>query len=133
MNKVFACFVVIVVAGLGVLVYALSQIEKVPDQEVVIKDIVRLLFDENDSYTYWTQADGSNEGIKETIRLPFKTRTIFDVPAGKKMLIVFRGHKLDRTSWSISYAEIHLRGPEDINGGAWDHGKYGKGRTVVIE
>ena len=34
--------------------------------------------------------------------------------------------------WKCCWMIIHAN-PSNINGGGWDHGKFGKGQTVVIE
>jgi len=31
------------------------------------------------------------------------------------------------------YAAIHIHGAEDIQGGGWDHGKFGRGQTIIVE
>ncbi|MEK9151799.1 MAG: hypothetical protein AAB692_00360 [Patescibacteria group bacterium] len=39
-----------------------------------------------------------------------------------------------RVTSSCHYtAEIHVHAPADINGGGWNHGKFGSGQTTVVE
>ena len=57
-----------------------------------------------------------------------------DVSKNQKMwarLVKNKSHKNDRDG-EFYYLEIHVRSVTDIEGGGWDHGKFGSGSTHVI-
>lgn len=65
----------------------------------------------------------------------YPTRYIIkaDVPEGKPMHLKWKGDKYYFNS-DIYYTEveIHIHSAKNIEGGAWNRGKFGSGRTVVI-
>ena len=53
-----------------------------------------------------------------------------DVPAGKMMWV--RRVRLNDMDSHVEL-EIHIHSTADIQGGGWNHGKFGSGQTVVID
>ena len=59
-------------------------------------------------------------------------KIITDVSADKKMWVLTRGYYAGRDP-VYEYVEIHIHAAKDVNGGGWNHGKFGSGQTNVIE
>jgi len=61
-----------------------------------------------------------------------------DVPADQKMWVLVRALQWNSRprSADMHYCyglEFHIHSVQDINGGGWDHGKFGRGMTTPIE
>ena len=61
-------------------------------------------------------------------------KIIYDVPKGKLLYIKHsRPSSRCGNAIEVTFLEIHAHSPEDIGGGGWDHGKFGSGKTNVVQ
>ncbi len=60
-------------------------------------------------------------------------KIIADVPEGEPIWGLINRGKTPRGDVHYLGGEIHVHSGRDINGGGWDHGKYGSGQTVPVE
>jgi len=65
------------------------------------------------------------------LRADRKIHIIADVPSQDPCWVYFEREKTMKQSWEKIW--IHVHSPQDIQGGGWNHGKFGKGQTVIIE
>jgi hypothetical protein len=105
-----------------------------PDHEVVIRDVVQVNWHEQTRYTFWVQKAGSSEIDRITIDFNDEPRRLADVPPFEKNWVKYTAHYVRGMNGAIcNKGEIHLHNVKDIQGGGWDHGKFGRGTTSVIE
>lgn len=103
-----------------------------PDEE--IRDVVRVFMHEPNHFSVLVRANGAKEGTFIDLHWISSTQYFFDVPAGQPMWV----EKKDITQYpngsaTIGRIALHLHSPQDINGAGWDHGKFGRGSTQVVE
>lgn len=106
-------------------------------EEVRINNVVRVFWHENTRYSVQVREPGSVE-IK-TIRISpqymcseNQLRLLADVPPEKSMWIRY----VINQNWDsdcLKLLEIHIHSEKDIEGGGWNHGKFGRGQTSVIK
>lgn len=60
-------------------------------------------------------------------------RIIADVPEGESIWALLNRAKTPRGVIHYFGGEIHVHSGKDINGGGWNHGKFGRGQTVSVE
>lgn len=60
-------------------------------------------------------------------------KIIADVPEGEPIWGLLNRAKTPRGRIDYLGGEIHVHSGQDINGGGWNHGKYGSGQTVPVE
>ncbi len=113
-------------------------IDKTTYEDETITDIVRVFWHEQRHYSFYIQKEGSQEiNIKEidVVYNYDKSVKIFsDVPAGNKMWAKIKESR-GRTGFNYYtvYLEIHLHSVKDVEGGGWNHGKFGSGQTQVVQ
>ena len=56
----------------------------------------------------------------------------YDVPKNERMYVKYRKEWKDGGS-NYKYLYIHIHEMKDIEGGGWNHGKFGTGRTQLVE
>lgn len=56
-----------------------------------------------------------------------------DVPSGQPMWIEYRTGDPGKNSAFDQLLTIHVHSVGDINGAGWNHGKFGRGETTVLE
>ena len=114
-------------------------------EEKRIENVVRVFWHEKTAYSVHIQKPGSKE--LEVISLPdnmclkagsthlIKPQLIKDVEANKQRWVRYLKNPYDVRSGSycLEALEIHIYSEKDIEGGEWDHGKFGKGQTQVIQ
>lgn len=95
--------------------------------------VVRIFMHEKNHYTFYIQEPAK----KEVQILSFMTvysslpKIFTDVPAGELSWIrVGAPFENSRYRWSL---DIHIHSVSEINGGGWNHGKFGSGQTTVLE
>lgn len=118
--------------------YAIANIAE-PDLTVhkeEIKNISRIFMHENCKYTFFI-SDGNLETMK-TFHIHHggtsNVRIVRDVESDKPMWAVLEYHdKWNRGDKDYFKAEFHIRTVDDINGAGWNHGKFGRGTTNVLE
>jgi len=105
-----------------------------------INNVVRVFWHEHDRYSVLVERSDS---VYSTVSLPVNTcgskkdavLIIADVPAHEKMWVsakIRHGSDLHANP-CIEELKIHVHSLKDVEGGAWNHGKFGSGRTSVIE
>ncbi len=105
-----------------------------------INNVVRVFWHEHDRYSVLVER---SEGVYSIVSLPANVCVhngamvliIADVPAREKMWVsakIKRGASND-VNPCIKKMEIHVHSPKDVEGAAWNHGKFGSGQTSVIE
>lgn len=111
-----------------------------PRENVVIENVVRVLYHEYNRYTFFTQPGGINSEIfKKTVDFgqynneDEKIHILPDVEAGRKNWVRYGFYISGSGSWTLIDAEIHIHSEKDIEGGGWNHGKFGSGATSVID
>jgi hypothetical protein len=109
-----------------------------PDKEVIIKDVVRIFYHEEDKYTFMIQEEGSQEIISLTVYFRFyssnkRLHIITDVEPCQKMWVKYTSYYSRNLGEVTKNAEIHIHSSQDISGGGWDHGKFGSGTTSVLQ
>lgn len=107
----------------------LGEVEK-------INNVVRILMHEPHKYTIMYR-NGSNKEIESRIIMSHNIRLFEDVLVDQDKWVSFApivqrgGHTSDYEN--SRQVEIHIHSAEDIKGGEWDHGKFGKGQTLVVQ
>ncbi len=106
-----------------------------------VDDVVRVFWHERGRYSFHIQKDSSSE-IEVYPADSGTIKIIADVPTDQKMWMYVRGYS--DGGWSCTgyngehhgrcygVFEIHVHSEQDIEGGGWNHGKFGSGNTVVI-
>lgn len=101
-----------------------------------IYNVVRILMHESHKYTIMYRGESDKE-IKSKIIMSSDIRLFEDVPDDQDNWVAFtpivqRG--MNTSDFVNSrQVEIHIHSAENIKGGEWNHGKFGKGQTVVIQ
>jgi len=107
------------------------------DEEVRVDNVVRVFWHEGTLYSFHVREPNSVE-----IKLVFThytmcvnqrtyTNILADVPLGNPMWVYYIiNHNWDRSCLKV--LEIHIHSEKDIEGGGWNHGKFGRGQTSVI-
>ena len=100
-------------------------------------EIVRAFMHETDNYTFLVNGR-ADELVLRSVRVVARNEThIFrDVPANEPMWVKY--FEADEVCSNIHYCrashlEIHLHSEEDLNTSGWDHGKFGRGETTILE
>jgi hypothetical protein len=96
-----------------------------------IENVTRIFMHETNNFTFFVEKPGSSE-IEEIHISYARNKKLTDVPANKPMWV-----DVYKSSTSCGdegyYLEIHIHRVEDINPAGWNHGKFGKGQTTVVE
>lgn len=117
------------VASIVCLIFCGCMSEKVFTDEKV-ENVTRIFMHERGHYTFFSENPDSPEIIINTVGT-FPEKIFKDVPKDKPMWYRYRMY---RRNGEMHYEfEIHIRSVKDIEGAGWDHGKFGKGQTTVIE
>ncbi|MDO8600308.1 MAG: hypothetical protein Q7R73_01645 [bacterium] len=98
-----------------------------------IENVVRIFMHEPGHYTFFIK----NE--KTPGELEIKT-----IGVDRNLVKIFTDLLPSKNPWVRHYTgcspypswgclEIHIRNPQDVQGGGWNHGKFGRGTTVVVE
>lgn len=102
------------------------------DEKEHIQYVDRVFMGEPNDYTFIiTHEDKSNTVWR--VKSHFMHVEIFnDVPSHERMYVKYK--KVWKQGEAIyQYIYIHIHDLKDVEGGGWDHGKFGQGRTQVIE
>jgi hypothetical protein len=110
-----------IIAAIAILASGCAQKYNIKKQD----NILRVFMHEPNDYSImYKQIDEL-----KTIRIG-RARVMADVPEGKPMWAKWL--EADDSHHNKCEAEIHIHSPKDIDGGAWNHGKRGRGQTVVL-
>lgn len=105
-------------------------------REFRVDNVVRVFWHEDTRYSVHVQQGSANEIEVQTYLVSCQERIVrifTDVPAGSKMWLAGRHYSNWINGACFSYLEIHVHSTQDIEGGGWDHGKFGRGQTTVVE
>lgn len=106
-----------------------------------IENVERIFWHEGDKYSVLVKND---DNTYKTVRFPnYQCGSIrdgdgviivADVPGDQKMWVSTVVQEEDNIRpYCFERLTIHIHSPHDIDGGGWDHGKFGRGQTSVIE
>jgi len=96
-------------------------------QHYKVNNIVRVFMHDPGKYSLMVREDGQLKS------LPFHGHSNYfyvyeDVPSGEPMWA-----DVDKTSNGVKTITLHVHDEKDIQGGGWDHGKFGSGQTQVFK
>jgi len=109
--------------------------EQKPLVTTTVKNIERVLMHEPGEYTFfYTNPQDPKELLSFRVESIRKLKIFQDVSSEEKswLTIVSRGG-CEYSCYGVESLEIHLHFAEEINGAGWNHGKFGRGQTTVIE
>ena len=100
-----------------------------------IVNVERIYWHEGCKYSFTVPTEGSlgfhNESVPGLCTSD-DVSIIPDVPVGEKMWVYYV-NTFSLGDRFLNKMEIHVHTLADINGGGWNHGKFGHGQTTVIE
>ena len=67
-----------------------------------------------------------------TLHYPHPVKIFYDVPPDMSMYYKTEKYCSGGSEF-YRYLYIHIHSTKDLNGGGWDHGKFGHGQTSVLE
>ena len=119
------CFIFVLLAFFGSMIFLtyLSERERVPlPPTITYKPVVRVFLHERGHASFFV-----NEAheIKHIDHGNCGVQFISDVPKDEPMWALYD----TRTRETF----IHIHDVKEVNGGAWNHGKFGQGTTNVVE
>ena len=96
-------------------------------------NVERILMHERGKYTFFIRNDETQEFKILTVQLPNKKEKVFtDVPKNESCWIRVGAPWDNNNRFSLSL-EIHVHNAKEIDGAGWYHGKFGQGKTTVVE
>ncbi|MDP3792528.1 MAG: hypothetical protein Q8Q89_02245 [bacterium] len=121
--------------------------ENTNPESTVVSGITRILMHETNSFTFLVErADTHKVG---QLRIYASKTTLFsDLKEDEPIRVEYRCRSSSRNEyyqcksipadfsiWSTHPAEltIHLHSTKEVDGGGWNHGKFGQGSTTVIQ
>jgi hypothetical protein len=116
---VVACFIVTIV-------FMFKSCQCDPYSETIKFNVQKVFMNESTRFTFLV-----DDSLKEVNLLHGDVKIYFDIKSDAPMYIVYHQECIGGTL-SINYLEMHLHSKDDLNGGGWDHGKFGRGQTNVI-
>jgi hypothetical protein len=132
MSKYRSSFIAALVAVLfiGICLFCLSSCDNGPKQEK-IENVVRIFMHEPGHYSLMIQLSGSISATMRTVNLSgCEPKFIMDAPKDGEMWVYIEYPRLENDNRGI--ADFHIHSENDIDGGGWNHGKFGSGQTQVI-
>lgn len=97
-----------------------------------IENIQRVFYHEHSRYTLMVVDPETKQATMRTFN---NVVLFFDVSDGEPMWALYKvtDASWDITTWIPIYQlKIHMTSPSAVEGGAWNHGKFGSGSTEVI-
>jgi len=99
-----------------------------------VKNVERVLMHEPENYTFfYTNPKAPNELLPLRIPAVIKVNFFQDVPAEENSWLTFTSYGECLSICHAGLLELHLHSAQEINGAGWDHGKFGRGQTIVVE
>jgi len=99
-----------------------------------VKNVERVLMHEPGNYTFfYTNPKAPNELLPLRIPAVIKVNFFQDVPAEENSWLTFTSYGECLSICHAGLLELHLHSAQEINGTGWDHGKFGRGQTIVVE
>lgn len=90
-----------------------------------ISGVIRVYMNEPKRYTYFTR----NKSEPQILRMKYLPEIFYDAPKESDLWIDYRCTKTKSGNLTSCHYAIHLHSIKELQGGAWDHGKRGKGHT----
>ncbi|MEK7584580.1 MAG: hypothetical protein AAB490_05020 [Patescibacteria group bacterium] len=98
-----------------------------------IENVQRVFYHERSRYTIMTMDPTTKKAAMRTFYSDVSL--FFDVENGQPMWALHEtvDYTHDFNQWiPVTQTEIHMTSPSAVEGGAWNHGKFGSGSTEVI-
>lgn len=104
-----------------------------------IDDVARVFWHEGHRYSILVE---TGDNTYRTVSLPHypcawgtgAVSVVSDVPTNEKMWVELRVERGSNFSADcFEKIAIHVHSPKEVEGGGWNHGKFGTGTTSVIE
>lgn len=92
----------------------------------------KVFMNENTRYTFITIENGEAIVREKSTHYPRRIHLYTDVPKGERMYIEYY-EKCSGGTKMLQRLDIHIHNLDEIQGGGWNHGKFGRGETQVIE
>lgn len=126
--------IVMVAAG----IYITDKAEYTHSEDMRLHGVSRVLMHEPGRYTILVEVP-ENKKVNEyyfsrgsTCQKNFP-EIFHDVPTDQAMWIQYRKWTNGRDQTCTELVAIHVHSGAEINGGGWNHGKFGRGQTTVVE
>ena len=106
------------------------------DEERRIGNVVQVFMHEPNRYTIVVQDQSSHSVQMETFAVETRdgVKILTDVPSSERMwAFVRREYRFGMFGFVTVLLELHIHAPQNLEGGGWDHGKHGRGRTNVLQ
>jgi len=111
--------------------------ESTKPYEQKIENIERIFMHEPGRYSIFVRTPRTNQCHFEKIAGygggDVQVFLYTDVKHGNPMWITIKGENFPNGQKYYHTLEFHVRDMESIQGGGWDHGKFGKGTTSVVQ
>jgi len=129
-------FIVVVFVIVMVIVSVFGCRERIIEERQ-INNVVRVFWHENEKYSVHVREGGSPDirlvTLPQYMCVSAKPRLLADVSPKDRMwvryILITNGLAPD----CLKVLEIHIRSEADIEGGGWNHGKFGSGQISVIQ
>ena len=108
-------------------------------EEEKIDNVVRVFWHEGNNFSVMVKPSGTNR--LKLIRFPEYhcdtdapgVRIFTDVESDKPMWVSSKVGFGGSVKWCVYFVDIHIHSEKDVDGGGWNHGKFGSGQTSVIQ
>lgn len=102
------------------------------DPSMVTVYVDKVYMNEISRYTFITkQKNGESKVWQLQYVISERTHIYEDVPPNKRMYVEYC-NRCSGGSILPNIVNIHIHSLDEIQGGSWNHGKFGKGQTQVI-
>lgn len=116
----------------GMCFFFLSSCEEKELAQEKVENIVRVFMHEPGRYSFLIQLSNSSVVTMRTFLLyNCETKFIMDVPKNEKMWAYIKRESDPRVF--RTFIDVHIHSVRDVEGAGWNHGKFGKGQTYVIQ
>ena len=107
--------------------------EKTGDRK--LERIVRVLMHDPGHFTFLAEQPNTGELIQVTVDLHSNcgVRILQDVASDQPSWTRWETWTRGGGICDVRNLEIHIHSADEVNGAGWDHGKFGRGQTTVVE
>ena len=92
----------------------------------------KVFMNERGRYTFITQQNGESLVWEKSTYYPQRIHVYTDVPKEERMYVEY-SYECSGGEPTLKRLDIHIHELDEIQGGSWNHGKFGRGQTQVIE
>ena len=92
----------------------------------------RVFMGEPNDYTFITAHEDKTTTVWRVSSYFAEFKMFYDVPKNERMYVKYKKEWKDGGP-KYKYVHIHIHEMKDVEGGGWNHGKFGSGRTQAIE